>query len=165
MKFSTQVGRDTAPWSSCGIWKAPINIEIKQTNNSAANITRCLCLSETGNQQPGFQRAVFRNKIPCALQHRALFLLSKEKCSPRTPQAKPRTSFMLNFQQAKTWRQAIKQQPDQRQILRREAHLQPTTPSQTEGIILWFQTHLFNMPYKTASGSGPWPVHPAAPPL
>lgn len=66
VKFSTQIGRDTAPHSSCGIWKAPINTEIKQTNSLAANITRCLCLSEAGNQQLGFQRAVFRNKLPCA---------------------------------------------------------------------------------------------------
>lgn len=75
VKFSTQIGRDTAPQSSCGIWKAPINTEIEQTNSLAANITRCLCLSESGNQQFGFQRAVFRNKLPCAskTEHRSFF--------------------------------------------------------------------------------------------
>lgn len=35
------------------------------------------------------------------LENRALFFLSKWKCSPRALQAKPLTSFKLNFQQAK----------------------------------------------------------------
>lgn len=61
VKFSSQIGRDSAPQSSCGIWKAPINTEIEQTNNVAANITRCLCFSEAGTHQLRFQRAVFRN--------------------------------------------------------------------------------------------------------